>query len=64
MDELNKKRIEPKKIKLTPLVDRSKMYDTLSFENETLPDTKNWLNENNHENNTQSIQQLESDQTN
>lgn len=67
-----KKRTEPKKIKLAPLVDRSNVYDTLSFDNDTLPETTgNWNiktfwktystdHEDNSENNSQGISKLES----
>ena len=56
-----KNKPEPKKIKMPPLVDRYRMYDTMEFDNDTLPD-KNFLedlkkhNENNSENNSESIQ--------
>lgn len=67
--EDKQKRREPKKIKMPPLVDRSQLYDTLSFDSDTLfivPDIKTLDkgNENNSQNNSQSIQQLESDQIN
>lgn len=64
-------RQEPKKFKLSPLVDRSDQYDTLSFDNDTLPDSNPktfWKtytveNENCNENNSEGLQQLESDST-
>lgn len=62
MDEY-KKRPEPKKIRLLPVVDRSSEYDTLSFEGDTLyvPDTNiEQTDENNRKNNSQSISELES----
>lgn len=66
----NKKR-EPKKIKMPPLVDRSSVYDTLSFDNDTLPLPSEYktywkirtVDEDHKQNNSQSIQQLESDST-
>jgi hypothetical protein len=55
------KKPEPKKIKMPPLVDRSEAYDTLSFDNDTLYEIyKSIDNENNPENNSQSIPELES----
>jgi hypothetical protein len=67
---MNAKHPQPKKIKLPPLVDRSEQYDTLSFDNETLPDVKTFWrtypvenDENHNQNDSQSIQQLESDST-
>ena len=62
MDEY-KKRPEPKKIRLLPVVDRSSEYDTLSFEGDTLyvPDTNiEQTDENNRKNNSQSVSKLES----
>lgn len=55
------KRQQPKKIKMPPLVDRSEAYDTLSFDNDTLYETpKQIKDEDNSENNSQSISELES----
>jgi hypothetical protein len=55
------KKPEPKKIKMPPLVDRSEAYDTLSFDNDTLYEIhKSIDNENNPENNSQSVSELES----
>lgn len=62
MDEY-KKKPEPKKIRLLPVVDRSSEYDTLSFEGDTLyvPDTNiEQTDENNRKNNSQSVSKLES----
>jgi hypothetical protein len=53
-EKLNKP--EPKKIRMFPLVDRSKDCDTMRWDTQDL-DT----NENNSENNSQSISELESD---
>ena len=57
MDE-SKNKPEPKKIKMPPLVDRSKMYDTMDWQGDDL-----WTkpNENHHENYSEGIQQLESE---
>lgn len=59
--EDKQKRREPKKIKMPPLVDRSQLYDTLSFDSDTLfsvldKQTLDKVNENNSQNNSQSIQ--------
>lgn len=57
------KKHQPKKIKLPPLVDRSNLYDTLSFESDTLYDSCKDIeisDENHSENNSQSISKLES----
>lgn len=54
-----KNRREPKKIKMPPLVDRTKEYDTMSW----CEQDKTKHNENYNQNNSQSIQQLESDKT-
>lgn len=59
MDDF-KNKPEPKKIKMPPLVDRSSMYDTMEFDNDTLADKKSLEslkknNENNSENNSESI---------
>ncbi len=62
MDE-SKKRAEPKKIRLTPLVDRSSEYDTLSFDGDTLPESKQTY-EDYLKNNSQSIPKLESNKPN
>lgn len=64
---MEEKRPQPKKFKMPPLVDRSVVYDTLSFDNDTLPD-KTLLDqitkhEDNSQDNSQSVQQLESDST-
>lgn len=63
MDKLNK-RVEPKKIKMPPLVDRSNLDDTLSFDSEWLHIGLNNCEEIKHEdyseNNSQSIPELES----
>lgn len=56
MDEPAKRR-EPKKIRLLPLVDRYAEYDTLYGET---TDLVNKTNEDNSENNSQSISELES----
>lgn len=58
MQDYNK-RPEPKKIKMPPLVDRSSEYDTLSFDEDTLPEPKP-LYEDHRKNNSQSISKLES----
>jgi hypothetical protein len=72
MDNFKNKK-EPKKIKMPPLLDRSELYDTLSFEGDTLPDsteyktfwkTYNTEDEDYSENNSESISKLESDQRN
>lgn len=70
---MQEKPSEPKKIKMPPLVDRSSVYDTLSFDNDTLPDsTANWniktfwktytvdKDEDHNQNNSQGISELES----
>jgi len=55
------KRPQPKKIKMPSLVDRSQAYDTLSFDNDTLYETSKTIdNEDNSENNSESIPELES----
>jgi hypothetical protein len=55
------KRPQPKKIKMPPLVDRSQAYDTLPFDNDTLYETPKTIdNEDNPENDSQSISELES----
>ena len=54
--EENKKRREPKKIRMPPLVDRYKEYDRM-YGDETENATKN---ENHHENDSQSVSELES----
>ena len=63
MDEF-KRRPEPKKIRLLPLVDRSSEYDTFSLEGDTLynPNDNNieQTDENNRKDNSQSISELES----
>jgi hypothetical protein len=53
-EKLNKP--EPKKIKMPPLVDRSKEYDILGWHDANLEET----DENNSKNDSQSIQELES----
>lgn len=56
----HKKRVEPKKIKMPPLVDRSMWYDTMSWcESDSETDHKN-SDENNSQNNSQGISELES----
>lgn len=59
-----KKRVEPKKIKLPPLVDRSNLYDTLSFDSDTLSvesdSSQKIKDENYNENNSQGVPELES----
>lgn len=59
-----KKRVEPKKIKLPPLVDRSNLYDTLSFDSDTLSvesdSSQKIKDENYNENNSQGVSELES----
>lgn len=59
-----KKRVEPKKIKLPPLVDRSNLYDTLSFDIDTLSvesdSSQKIKDENYNENNSQGVSELES----
>ena len=57
-----KNKPEPKRIKMPPLLDRSNQYDTLSFDSSE--HTTEQSNENHQQNNTQSIQQLESDPKN
>ena len=55
------KRPQPKKIKMPPLVDRSQAYDTLSFDNETLYQAPQKIdNEDHSENNSESLSELES----
>jgi len=49
---------EPKKIKMPPLVDRSQLYDTLSWDNE--PWTTHISNEDHSKNNSESIPKLDS----
>lgn len=60
-EKLNK--TEPKKIKMPPLVDRSCIEDTMGFTESTWHDRKLLEalknNEDNSENNTQSISELE-----
>ena len=62
MDKIN--RPEPKKIKMPPLVDRSSVYDTLSFDNDTLyvglDKSIEITDEDNRKNNSQGISELES----
>lgn len=61
MSEL-KNKPEPKKIKMPSVVDRSQWYDTMSWVgNDSARDIK--PNEDNQQNNSQSIQQLESEST-
>lgn len=61
MHDFKNKR-EPKKIKMPPLVDRSKWYDTMSWSDDNFGiETKH---EDYSKNNSQSISELESDQTN
>lgn len=61
-DKLNKP--EPKKIKMPPLVDRSCIGDTMGFSEPTWHDRKLLEtlknNEDNSENNTQSLSELDS----
>lgn len=52
-------RPEPKRIKMPPLVDRSKDYDIMRWDEYELE-----TNENHKQNNPQSLSKLESDQTN
>lgn len=62
MDDYLKRR-QPKKIKMPPLVDRSQAYDTLSFDNDTVYNNTSKpikTNEDNPENDSQSISELES----
>jgi len=60
MDDYLKRR-QPKKIKMPPLVDRSQAYDTLSFDSDTLYQAPKTVNhEDNPENDSQSISELES----
>jgi hypothetical protein len=54
-----KNKPEPKKIKMPPLVDRSVMYDTMSWKD----DFVGHKNENNSENSSESISELESYET-
>lgn len=55
MDEkLNKP--EPKKIRMPPLVDRSKMYDTMSWDGDAFGEP----NENHSENNSEGLPELDS----
>jgi len=58
------KRPQPKKIKMPSLVDRSQVYDTLSFDNDTVCNScqqSNLVtNEDNSENNSQGLSELES----
>ena len=59
MDEkLNKP--EPKKIRMPPLVDRSKMYDTMSWDGDAFGEP----NENHSENNSEGLPELDSLQGN
>lgn len=58
VEKLNKP--EPKKIRMPPLVDRYNIDDTMDCHSETVGTT----DENYSKNNSQSIQQLESDSTN
>ena len=53
-EKLNKP--EPKKIRMPPLVDRSKMCDTMGWSDELLEQN----NENYSQNNSESISELES----
>lgn len=55
-EKLNKP--EPKRIKLTPLVDRSQWYDTMSWVDDSLEKPK--TNENNLQDNSQGLPELES----
>lgn len=57
MEDFKKKK-RAKKIKLSPLVDRSNLYDTLSFDSDTMP--IRIKDEDHSENNSQSISELES----
>lgn len=57
MDE-SQKRKEPKKIKMSPLVDRSRDYDTMEYDYDYPP--ANEQDENTKQNNSQSISKLES----
>lgn len=54
--EENQKRREPKKIRMPPLVDRYKEYDTIYGDAQEPTNT----NENHRENNSESISELES----
>lgn len=57
---MEEKKREPKKIKMPPLVDRSMWYDTMSWcELDSVTDQKK-SDENNSQNNSQSIPELES----
>lgn len=71
--DIFKNKKEPKKIKMPSLLDRSELYDTLSFEGDTLPDPTEYKtfwktyskeDEDYSENNSESISKLESDQRN
>lgn len=53
-----KNKPEPKKIKMPPLVDRSRLYDTLSWDNEPL--TTDSSDEDYSKNNSESIPKLDS----
>lgn len=55
-EKLNKP--EPKKIKLSPLVDRSQWYDTMSWVDDSLEKPKSY--EDNSQNNSQGLSELES----
>lgn len=57
MDEF-KNKPEPKRIKMPPLVDRSKWYDIMEYESD-IPPTEH-KDENYSENNSQSISELDS----
>lgn len=60
---MEEKRRQPKKIRMPPLVDRYEVEDTLVFYGDSVVPTQE-THENNHENNSQSIQQLESESSN
>jgi len=53
-----KNKPEPKKIKMPPLVDRSQLYDTMSWNNEPL--TTDSSDEDYSKNNSESIPKLDS----
>jgi hypothetical protein len=55
-------RSEPKKIRMPPLVDETNWYDMLWLDNDKISSVTN--NENYSQNNSESIQQLESDKAN
>jgi hypothetical protein len=60
MDEM-KNKPEPKKIKMPPLVDRSILYDTMSWTDDSLDAHKKY--ENYSKNNSESVSKLESYET-